>query len=147
VRWADMWNLRALLHTDGSVQPAEAPNPLERGAPREQGHYGFMLTDLYLLPLLAGQTADLPRGRLTLRPRFPPPYVLPVLLAGVEGMLTSRTRGEYNLTIVFGRLRLPAGGLIVDGHAWQEPLDLQGGRSRQGGGPLVHASIQWRVRV
>ena len=54
-RLRDQWNLRALTHTDGSVAPAETSRPLELGAPREQGHYGFMLTDLFLLPLLSGQ--------------------------------------------------------------------------------------------
>lgn len=54
-RLRDQWNLRALTHTDGSVAPAETNRPLELGAPREQGHYGFMLTDLFLLPLLSGQ--------------------------------------------------------------------------------------------
>ena len=54
-RLRDQWNLRALTHTDGSVAPAETNRALELGAPREQGHYGFMLTDLFLLPLLSGQ--------------------------------------------------------------------------------------------
>ena len=43
------------------------------GAPREQGHYGFMLTDLYLLPLLSGQVVDLPSGKLALAPKYPAP--------------------------------------------------------------------------
>ena len=43
-RLRDPWNLRALTHTDGSVAPAETKRAIELGAPREQGHYGFMLT-------------------------------------------------------------------------------------------------------
>lgn len=72
----DMWNLRALTHTDGYVAPAETTRPIEQGAPREQGHYmyGFMLTDLYLLPLLSGQVPDLPAGKLALAPKYPAPY-------------------------------------------------------------------------
>ena len=38
MRLRDMWNLRALTHTDGSVAPAETKRPIELGAPREQGH-------------------------------------------------------------------------------------------------------------
>ena len=77
VRLRDMWNLRALTHTQ--TEGTE----LEHGCPREQGHYGFMLTDFYLLPLLTGLTVDMRNAstgaRLELNPRFPPPYVLPVL--------------------------------------------------------------------
>lgn len=73
-RLRDLWNLRALTHTDGSISPAETNRSLERGAPREQGHYAFMLTALHLHPLLSGQVTNLPAGRLSLRPRFEPPY-------------------------------------------------------------------------
>ena len=70
-RLSDLWNLRALTHTEtqGTAR--------ERGGPREQGHYGFMLTDLYLLPLLSGMQARLHEGALAFRPIFAPPYALP----------------------------------------------------------------------
>ena len=129
-RLHDMWNLRALMHSDGSLPPVETNRSLERGAPREQGHYAFMLTDLYLLPLLSGQAFNLPAGTLSLRPRFPPPYVLPVLLAGVEASLESRAKGSYTLRVAFGRLRLPRrGGLMVDGAACPLEIDLGEGES------------------
>ena len=129
-RLRDMWNLRALTHTDGSLQPAETNKTIELGAPREQGHYGFMLTDLYLLPLLSGLNVDLPHGRLSLSPKFAPPYVLPVLIAGMEGSLTSLAKGSYELKVAFGRLQLPASpGLVVDGVSYGVAVDLRAGQS------------------
>ena len=133
VRLADMWNLRALLHSDGSHKPAETNRSHELGGPREQGHYGFMLTDLYLLPLLSGQTVDLPNGRLELKPRFAPPYVLPVMLAGAEASLEARPAGgrgtNYTLAVAFGTLRLPSGGLVVNGRAVDQAVELAGGQA------------------
>lgn len=125
-RLRDPWNLRALTQTE------TAAVELERGAPREQGHYGFMLTDLYLLPLLSGLRADLARRDqervLELRPAFAPPFVLPVLLAGCEASLTAASAGgaqyRFRLSVLFGRLRLPAGGLRVCGEAWPEAVAL-----------------------
>ena len=128
-RLKDMWNLRALTHTDGSLAPVETNLTLERGVPREQGHYAFMMTDLHLYSLLAGQTTQLAAGVLALAPRFPPPYVLPVLAAGMEGALTSRAKGSYSLEVSFGRLELPAGGLSVDGIACPGPVRLGPGES------------------
>ena len=129
-RLRDMWNLRALTHTDGSLAPAETNRTIELGAPREQGHYGFMLTDLYLLPLLSGLDADLPSGRLSLAPKYPPPYTMPVLLAGMEGSLTSLEAGSYELKVAFGRLQLPASpGLIVDGVPLGKAVSLTNGQS------------------
>eukprot|EP01051_Picozoa_sp_SAG22_P001828 SAG22_NODE_75_length_22256_cov_45.062960_15_plen_173_part_00 len=125
----DMWNLRALTHTDGSLEPAETKKKLELGAPREQGHYGFMLTDLYLYPLISGQNVDMPAGRLSFVPRYPAPYVLPVLLAGVEGSIRSEKKGTYTLELAFGALKLPSGGLSVDGVVCTKAVDLIGGKS------------------
>ena len=86
-----------------------------------------MLTDLYLLPLLSGQKADLSHGRLSLSPYFAAPYVLPVLLAGVEGSIASDAKGQFTLNIAFGTLKLPAGGLSVDGVAYTKAVDMKGG--------------------
>ena len=58
-RLNDMWNLRALTHTDGSMPHPETTRTIELGAPREQGHYAFMLTDLFLIPLLSGMVEDM----------------------------------------------------------------------------------------
>lgn len=96
-RLRDMWNLRALTHTDGSIKPAETTRPIEQGAPREQGHYGFMLTDLYLYPLLSGQVVDMAAGTLELAPMFPAPYVMPVLISGVEASLERYAERNHHL--------------------------------------------------
>ena len=117
-RLGDLWNLRALTHTEteGSAR--------EHGGPREQGHYGFMLTDLYLLPLLSGQQAALHLGRLAFRPIFAPPYALPVLLRGTEGALEADAAGGLTLRVAFGAISLPAGGLSVNGVAYAGAVDL-----------------------
>ena len=124
----------ALTHTDGSLHPAETTRLIEQGAPREQGHYGFMLTDLYLYPLFSGQHVDLTAGKLTLAPKFKAPYVVPVLLSGVEGSLTSDQDGEYTLNIAFGKLTLPAGGLVADGIPYMQRVELAAGDSISWGG-------------
>ena len=129
MRLRDMWNLRALTHTDGSIVPAETTRAIELGAPREQGHYGFMLTDLYLYPLLAGLSVDIPAGKLSFAPKYPAPYSVPLLLAGVVGSLRSPEVGTYTLTVAFGSLKLPAGGLSVHGAACPKAVELVEGQS------------------
>ena len=108
-RIADLWNLRALTHSETEG------NALEHGGPREQGHYGFALTAQHLLLLLSGQQARLHRGQLSFAPIFAPPYSLPVLLLGTEGSLAADAAGRLTLSIAFGSLQLPAGGLSVHG--------------------------------
>jgi hypothetical protein len=134
-RLRDQWNLRALTHTDGSVAPAETHRALELGAPREQGHYGFMLTDLFLLPLLSGQVIDMAEGKLSLAPMFPAPYKMPLLISNCEGSISQATaQGAYTLEIAFGSLKLPAGGLSVSGVAYEKAVDLEAGGSITWGG-------------
>jgi len=131
VALADQWNLRALTHTQ------TGGTPLERGAPREQGHYAFMLTDLYLLPLMSGLRVDLAvadpaaQGTLTMDPMFAPPFRLPVLLAGCEGSLVGAVPSAlpsgsvaFVLHVAFGSLQLPAGGLVVCGVRVPLAVDL-----------------------
>jgi len=118
----DMWNLRALTHsqTEGTE--------LEHGQPREQGHYGFMLTDLYLIQLLSGQNTDMGKGLVAINPRFDPPYVLPVMFLGVtatiEAYTTSDNTIHANFTVVFGKLELPENGLVWNGCAYQDVVNL-----------------------
>jgi hypothetical protein len=122
-RLADLWNLRALTHseTEGGA--------LEHGGPREQGHYGFMLTDQNLYYLLSGQQTALHRGRLSFAPPFPPPWTLPVLLRGTEGALSADAGGRFSLRVEFGRLFVPAGGLSVNGRAFAGEVDLGPGQN------------------
>lgn len=125
-RLNDLWNLRALTHT------ATEGSALEHGGPREQGHYGFMLTDMWLYPLLSGQMTALHNGTLRLTPAFAPPYVLPVLLVGTLGSLEVDASGSnFTLSIAAGSLALPAGGLIVNG------LSYPGGALALGAGQFV----------
>ena len=122
-RLGDLWNLRALTHSETEG------NSLEHGGPREQGHYAFMLTDLHLLPLLSGQRARLHEGTLAFAPVFAPPYSLPVLLLGTEGTLEADAAGRLTLRVAFGALQLPAGGLSVGGRAFAGAVDLGPGDS------------------
>ena len=130
-RLRDPWNLRALTHTQ-----TQGP-VLERGAPREQGHYGFMLTDLFLLPLLSGLRVDLSGTvappMLEIAPTlYPPPFTLPVLYSGVEATISAARTSvggvgveqraaaggssvEFVLSVAFGAIELPRGALRVCG--------------------------------
>lgn len=130
-RLRDMWNLRALTHTDGTNKNPETTRPIELGAPREQGHYGFMLTDLFLLPLLSGQTVDLGATgvQLSFAPVYPPPYSLPLLVLGCEGTISAATNGTVTVAVAFGRLQLHAGGLSVGGRLYAGPVKLEAGQS------------------
>eukprot|EP00662_Eupelagonemidae_sp_cell21_P019337 gene19337-4764_t len=121
-RLRDMWNLRALTHTQ--TEGTE----LEHGCPREQGHYGFMLTDLFLYPLLSGQSVNMPNGELALSPRYKAPYTLPVLLSNCEASLTATAGGQYTLYVGFGHLSLRPGGLSVNGKAYAAAVDLSAGQ-------------------
>jgi hypothetical protein len=133
-RLHDQWNLRALTHsqTEGTE--------LEHGQPREQGHYGFMLTDLYLLPLLSGQNVDMSKGKLSLAPKFQAPYTVPVLISMCEAQLSaipsSTTAGKtapsgekYTLLVGFGSLTLPVNGLTVSDCTYPHPVQLAAGQS------------------
>ena len=135
LRLKDMWNLRALSHIDGSAGPASETNrTIELGAPREQGHYGFMLTDLFLLPLLSGQevTMDSRDVQLRLNPMYAPPYKMPVLLLNCEGSIHAKAHGgktQYTLSVAFGALDLHAGGLSVAGKVYPGRVSLTAGQS------------------
>ena len=126
-RLRDPWNLRALTHTQ--TEGTE----LEHGAPREQGHYAFMLTDLYLLPLLSGVYVDRAKPgadqTLQIDPMFAPPFTVPVLLAGCEASLRAATVAggsgtQFTLRVAFGQLQLPAGSLRVCGVAHAGAVDI-----------------------
>ena len=79
------------------------------------------------LPLLSGQVVDMPNGKLSLAPKYPAPYVLPVLISGCEGSITATADGKYTLAVAFGSLKLPKGGLSVSGVACPQAVDLQAG--------------------
>ena len=129
-RLGDQWNLRALTQTDtNSVD-------WQRGAPREQGHYGFMMTMLYMYPLLTGQTENMPEGQLALAPVYPPPYTMPVMLSGCEASITLTDSGNATLAVAFGALNLPANGLSLHGNVFPNAVSLTAGQS-----------VSWQVTV
>ena len=129
-RLGDQWNLRALTQTDtNSVD-------WQRGAPREQGHYGFMMTMLYMYPLLTGQTENMPAGQLALAPVYRPPYTMPVMLSGCEASITLTDTGNATLTVAFGALNLAAKGLRLHGNAYPNAVSLTAGQS-----------VSWHVPV
>ena len=119
----DMWNLRALTHTQ--TEGTE----LEHGQPREQGHYAFMLTDLFLLPLLSGQAVNMVEGALTLAPKFDAPYCVPVLIAGCEATLAATSAGRFTIVVAFGELKLAPRGLVASECVYPDAVWLRGGES------------------
>jgi hypothetical protein len=113
-----------------------------------------MLTDLYLLPLLSGQKVNMRplstglsastsvddaipvQAIVTLDPlaRFSPPFVLPVLLPGLEATISgesvsgsSDSKIKYTFMVAFGSLKLAAGGLVVSGSPYTSAVDLEEG--------------------
>ena len=60
------------------------------------------------------------------------PYTLPVLLQGTEGLLVCDDASghvTYTVTILFGALQLPAGGLAVAGSTFAGAVSLGPGMS------------------
>ena len=84
----------------------------------------FQAPLLYLLSALTGQQTAISEGTLTLAPRYPCPYSLPVTLAGTEAALECSAEGQYTLTVAFGQLTLAAGGLSVSGTAYPGAVNL-----------------------
>lgn len=130
-RLNDMWNLRALTHTDGSMPHPETTRTIELGAPREQGHYAFMLTDLFLIPLLSGMVVDMASEsvQLAFTPMYAAPYTLPMLLANVEGSISATVGGNFTVAVAFGTLTLHAGGLSINGDVYPRAVNLAAGQS------------------
>jgi hypothetical protein len=100
------------------------------GMPWVTAHYGFTMVDFYLFTALTGQRTNIPQGRLSFDPVYACPYTLPVLLQGVEGTLScAGGGGQYTLTVLFGALSLPAGGLSAAGTVCDQAVNLGEGQS------------------
>lgn len=99
--------------------------------PLPHSHYGFALPTWYLPYALSGQDTDIAHGSLTFAPLFPVPYAVPVLLPGTTGTLTASAgpATKYTLTLAFGQLSLPAGGLVVSGKAYPAAFAIGPGES------------------
>jgi hypothetical protein len=123
---------RERAHAGARATSTLNPRPLLRAHPHRKGHYGFLLVDYYLIGALTGQITNIPAGTLTYDPVYACPYTLPVLLQGTEGLLVCATdsgSARYTLTILFGRLSLPGGGLVVAGSACPSTVELGPGES------------------
>ena len=94
-------------------------------------HYGFALPTWYLPYVLSGQQTDIAHGSLTFDPLYPVPYTMPVLLPGTTGSIaaTAGTKTTYTLSLAFGSLSLPSGGLVVSGSACPQPFTIAAGES------------------
>jgi len=106
----------------------------QKNLPFVTSHYGFLLVDYYLVPGLSGQQHHLGKGAasfLSFNPPFAPacPFTFPVLLPGTTGSVGCDAAGAFNLSLAFGALSLPAGGLSVNGHAYPAALELAAGDS------------------
>jgi hypothetical protein len=118
-RLHSLWNLAGLTS-------ATDPNDADLSAlPYCTAHYGFALTSYWLLPALSGQHTDLPRGVLSFdQAALPCPYSLPALAAGFAGRITCDAAGGYTLSVAFGDLLLPPGGLSAGGRAFAGAVNL-----------------------
>ena len=124
-RLNDMWDLHGLTTGETAGQSEN-----EVGQPFITSHYGFFLTNYFLLGALAGQRTDLGAGYLSFLPLFPCPFNVPLLLAGRTGTVScDAATGVFTVTLAFGQLQLPAGGLSVNGRVYPSPVSLEAGES------------------
>jgi non-lysosomal glucosylceramidase len=122
-RLSSMWDLTGLSTT------GDWGDDSSNGQPFCTSHYGFMLTDYYLPYTLSGQQTNLPSGTLSFAPLYSCPMNLPFGLVGGEGTVSCEASGTYTLSLAFGTLTLPAGGLSVNGKAYAGAVTLFGGQS------------------
>ena len=124
---ADAWNVAGIASGDDW-------GPTASTLPFVTSHYGFLLVDYYLVPGLTGQQHHLGKGAasfLSFNPPYSPscPFTYPVLLPGTTGSVGCDAAGAYSLSLAFGALELPAGGLSVNGRAFAGAVSLGPGDS------------------
>jgi non-lysosomal glucosylceramidase len=126
----DEWNVAGIATTNSSSWPP-INGVSHVNQPLVTSHYGFLLVDYYLVPLLSGQQAALHQGTLSFNPPFSQkcPFAYPLSLAGTVGRVSCDSTGVYNVSIAFGTLELPAGGLSVNGKAYPQVVSLGKGES------------------
>ena len=122
-RLKSMWDLTGLSTTGDWGEDGD------NGQPLCTSHYGFMLTDYYLVYALSGQQTDLGSGRLAFAPLFACPFEVPLLLAGRTGTVACDAGGTFTVALAFGELQLPAGGLSVNGEVYAGAVVLAAGES------------------
>ena len=118
-----MWDLTGLSTT------ADWGDDSVNGQPFCTSHYGFMLTDYYLIYALSNQLLDVPAGTLSFGPVYPCPMSVPFAALGREGALSCDAAGTFTLALAFGDLALPAGGLSANGKVYAGAVSLAGGQS------------------
>jgi len=118
-----MWDLTGLSTT------ADWGDDSVNGQPFCTSHYGFMLTDYYLIYALSNQLLDVPAGTLSFAPVYPCPMSVPFAALGREGALSCDAAGTFTLALAFGDLALPAGGLSANGKVYAGAVSLAGGQS------------------
>ena len=130
-RQLDNWRsrLRSLWNLAGITSAEDAADPQLSALSYCTAHYGFALTAYWLVPSLSGQVLNLPAGRLSFAPVLPCPYRLPVLAAGLAGTLECGAGGALSLSLAFGALELPAGGLSAGGRACSSAVSLGPGEA------------------
>lgn len=122
-RLNSMWDLTGLSTTD------DWGSDNANGQPFCTSHYGFMLTDYYLIYMLNGQQTNLPNGTLTFTPLYSCPFNLPWAMVGREGNIVCDTNGQYTFSIAFGTLQLPANGLSINSKPYPQAINLSNGQS------------------
>jgi hypothetical protein len=123
-RLRDQWNL-AGLYSGASWEKYTANDD---GAPWCTNHYGMPLWHYVVHLGISGQVANIPAGTLSFKSAYAPPYTVPLLLAGTTGAVT-RVGGNITVSLAFGALALPAGGLVVDDAPCPHAVDLRKGGS------------------
>ena len=123
-RLSDLWNLHGLTTGENA---GDSEN--EAGQPFITSHYGFFLTNFYLISALSGQVTDLIGRQLSFAPLYACPFNVPMLLAGRTGTVSCDAEGVFTVALAFGSLQLPAGGLSVNGRAYPRAVSLEGGEA------------------
>jgi hypothetical protein len=123
---ADAWNVAGISSGDDWAAGSTLPFVTS--------HYGFLLVDYYLVPGLSGQQHHFGKGAssfLSFTPPYSPscPFTYPLLLPGTTGSVGCDAAGAFSLSLAFGTLELPAGGLSVNGHVCAAPVSLGPGDS------------------
>jgi non-lysosomal glucosylceramidase len=126
----DPWNVAGIATTNSSSWPP-VNGVSHSNVPYVTSHYGFLLVDYYLVPLLSGQQVSLNKGQLSFNPPFSHscPFSYPLVLAGTIGTVSCNTNGLYNVSIAFGSLQLPPGGLSVNGNIYTQQVSISKGES------------------
>jgi len=122
-RLRDLWNIVGIMSA-GDWGPEDRLH----GMPYVTSHYGFVMTDYYLLTVFSGQETNIPGGSLKFNPVYPCPFNLPWMMVNVTGVVACQN-GVYKVSVVYGKLSLPGNGLVVNGKAYPEGVSLVAGQS------------------